>query len=520
MSAFRRTLPERADLDQQRKLAKELLAAFRRGDPEAGARVRAELPDKQRIVLADAQLVLAREYGFTSWSALKQRIESHAIETLPVAERFKRAVNDGDAVALRRLMPFRAELRGVVNEPSFSFDSPALVAVSGRGDVDLVDALLALGADPNRRSAWWAGGFHPLYGAFDGVADRLLEAGAVPDACAAAHLDRPELLRELLAADPSRVHERGGDGQTPLHFARSRVVVDLLLAAGADINATDVDHRSTPAQWMIGDADEPTKSRIELARYLVERGATADIFLCAALGLTSEARALLERNPSLLALRTGQGDYGERPPSSYHIYLWTIGSNLTPLQTASRFRQRETLEVMRRFASPEQRLLLACHEGNAAEATAIVRAHPGIVERLAGADRRALTDEAWMANAPAVELMMELGFDPAVASDSGPKGGTALHCAAWEGSVDCVAAILRWPAGKALVGQRDPTYHGTPLNWCSHGSTNCGNPRADHAEVARLLIAAGARPDPEMTGGSDAVQAAIDAALDASGSSS
>jgi ankyrin repeat protein len=314
----------------------------------------------------------------------------------------------------------------------------------------------------------------------------------------------------MLAADPSRVNERGGDGQTPLHFARSRAAVDLLLHAGADPDARDVDHRSTPAQWMLGDADDPDKSRLAIAKYLVERGASADIFLAAAIGDTARARALLDANPALLQLRTGQGEYGERPPSSFHIYLWTIGSNFTPLQTASQFHQPETLDAMRPYASAEQRLLLACHEGNRDEALAIVDAHPGIIDRLSGADRRALTDEAWSANAPAVELMMELGFDPSVPSVSGPTGGTALHCAAWEGSVDCVSAILRYPRGRVLVHTQDSTYHGTPLNWCDHGSLNCGNPRADHAEVARLLLAAGARV-PEMFEASDAVAAVLNA---------
>jgi ankyrin repeat protein len=58
-------------------------------------------------------------------------------------------------------------------------------------------------------------------------------------------------LRAILPQDPSRVHERGGDGQTPLHFARSRAVIDLLLDAGADLDARDLDHRATPAQWML-----------------------------------------------------------------------------------------------------------------------------------------------------------------------------------------------------------------------------------------------------------------------------
>ena len=45
-SAFRRTLPARPDLEQQKTLAKELLRAYRAGDRDAIARMRAELPDK------------------------------------------------------------------------------------------------------------------------------------------------------------------------------------------------------------------------------------------------------------------------------------------------------------------------------------------------------------------------------------------------------------------------------------------------------------------------------------------
>jgi hypothetical protein len=150
----------------------------------------------------------------------------------------------------------------------------------------------------------------------------------VPDACAAANLDRPDLLRAMLAEEPSRVHERGGDGQTPLHFARSRQVADLLLDAGADVDARDVDHRSTPAQWMIGDgAGSP---RWELARHLVERGASVDIFLAAALGLTDRVRTMLEADPSLLQLHTSTGVYAAPSASAQHIYEWTIGAHYSP----------------------------------------------------------------------------------------------------------------------------------------------------------------------------------------------
>jgi ankyrin repeat protein len=506
-SAFSRTLPPHPRLDQQRKLAKELLAGFRDSQPDAVARVRAALPDKQRIALGDAQFVVAREYGFASWAALKAHIEEREAERAPPLERFKRDVENGDAKALRRLLERYPEVKQAINATIFSFGAPALNAAS---DVEVVDVLLEFGADPNKKSDWWAGGFHPLHGAAPQKASRLLAAGAIPDACGAASIDRVDLLARLLADDPARVHERGGDGQTPLHFAHSRAVVDMLLAAGADIDARDVDHRATAAEWMLG-ADWGTPRR-DLARYLVERGAHADIFLVAALGLTDRARMMLERDASLLGLRTSQGEYAEKAPSSYHIYQWTIGPNLTPLQVASKFRQRDTLDVMRGFAPPIQRLLLACHEGNRSEALAIVREHPGIVERLDAADRRALTDEAWSANAPAVELMLELGFDPSAPSITGPTGGNALHCAAWEGSTACVAAILKYEAGRALLEVRETTYGGTPLSWCCHGSRNCGNPSADHAGVARLLIAAGAQVGPELEGCSEAMQAVLESA--------
>ena len=406
-------------------------------------------------------------------------------------ERFKRAIHERDASALRRVLEESAEARAAINEPMFGFDSPALLSIVGDGDLAMVDTLIEFGADPNRRSSWWAGGFHPLHAADGAVAERLIAAGSQPDACAAARLDRLELLAKLLKEDPARVHERGGDGQTPLHFARSRAVVDLLLAAGADPDARDIDHRSTAAEWMIGDMNSRS-SRNDLAKYLVERGASADIFLAAALGLTEQARKLLETDPKLLNLRTSQGDYAEKPPSSFHIYQWTLGPDLSPLQVAADRGHNDTLAAMEVFATPAERLLLACHLGKQDQARAIVRDTPGIVPELGPVERRALAAEAGATNVPAVEIMLELGFDPAIERLS---AGNALHCAAWEGSVACVSAILAHPSGRAIIDSRDSAYGGTPLSWCCHGSRNCGTPRADHAGVARLLIVSGATAD-------------------------
>jgi hypothetical protein len=73
-----RRLPVRPDLDQLRHQAKDLLRAFRSGDPEAAAefaRHHPGAPERNAAKLADAQLVLARSYQAPSWPRLVQACE-------------------------------------------------------------------------------------------------------------------------------------------------------------------------------------------------------------------------------------------------------------------------------------------------------------------------------------------------------------------------------------------------------------------------------------------------------------
>ena len=390
------------------------------------------------------------------------------------------AMQRGDAAAVRTLFSQHAEFRPFINAPVFAFNAPAIVAHAN--NLAMVEVLLEFGADPNVRSAWWAGPFHALHVATGAAAARLLAAGAIPDACAAAHLDDAALLEAMIAANPACVSERGGDGQTPLHFARSRGVIDLLLSAGADIDARDVDHRAAPAEWMLDRSRNA--GRYALAQYLVERGAHADIFMTAALGLTDRARDLLQGNAALLDEQTSRGAYGEMPPSSFHMYFWTIGSNRSPLEVAAQFGHAETLAAMLPFATPVHRLRAACRRTDVEAARAVVREHPGLVASLSAQDQRAITDAAWDGDAPAVALMLELGFDPAT---PGHDSGTALHCASWQGSAATVAVLLSAPQGRALLTVRDAHHNDMPLGWCRHGATH--GPRGGaHAAVETLLL--------------------------------
>ncbi|RYF76283.1 MAG: hypothetical protein EOO29_22915, partial [Comamonadaceae bacterium] len=71
-------IPPRPDLGHVKKQAKDLLAGYRRGEPEALARFRNALPSAAGLGdaaiaalclrLHDAQSCLAREHGFASWA--------------------------------------------------------------------------------------------------------------------------------------------------------------------------------------------------------------------------------------------------------------------------------------------------------------------------------------------------------------------------------------------------------------------------------------------------------------------
>src|SRR3954453_17937606 len=72
-----RAFREHTDLDQLKRQAKELLEAFRAGDAAAVTEVSAHLrgADPATFALHDAQLVLARAYGFASWPRLKAYVD-------------------------------------------------------------------------------------------------------------------------------------------------------------------------------------------------------------------------------------------------------------------------------------------------------------------------------------------------------------------------------------------------------------------------------------------------------------
>jgi ankyrin repeat protein len=189
----------------------------------------------------------------------------------------------------------------------------ALIQAVNGGDRAIVDLLLDAGADIDQRSDWWAGSFGVLDDGSDDMAAYLLERGATLTPHAAARLGMIDALREMIVAGPDSVHQRGGDGQFPLHFSRTAEIADLLLERGARIDARDVDHESTAAQWL-------ALSRPFVASHLMDRGCATDPFLAAATGRVDmlDPATILARVSRALFRTTGER-------AAEHIYFYTIG---------------------------------------------------------------------------------------------------------------------------------------------------------------------------------------------------
>jgi hypothetical protein len=118
MSALR-PLPPNPSLEFERKEAKALLRRLRAGDPDALARARAQHPRigasaSDRSRLADAQLVIAREYGFASWPRLVRWFEAVDRQRYTHRPPFERA--DYEAMA-RALLAGHRERRVTAGRP-------------------------------------------------------------------------------------------------------------------------------------------------------------------------------------------------------------------------------------------------------------------------------------------------------------------------------------------------------------------------------------------------------------------
>jgi ankyrin repeat protein len=263
-----RSLPVRPNLHQLKIQANELRRQHREGKKSAAARISANLQSMTgkpagevlavRLSVADAQAIIAREYGFRNWARLKQHVETASrvarFKSHPRFDDAVAAMDRGDLEGLRKLLedePALIRARTNLDPPYHYFTGATLLhhiagnpsrgRLSGelgpmpKNSVDIARLLLDQGSDVNASTLGRNGGTTmgllvtskqasdanlsgPLmallleYGARLDIeradaldqslanhapraAEKIIELGAKPDVLAAAALGRMDLLR-------------------------------------------------------------------------------------------------------------------------------------------------------------------------------------------------------------------------------------------------------------------------------------------------------------------------------------
>ncbi len=485
-------LPDRPSLEHLKNEAKTLQRRVRARSAGAIALVREFHPefgpagqDDPRLAAfsrSDAQLVVARRYGFASWPRLR--------EYLDVREQYSRYPDDEAAAAgAASAEPLADSFLRLACLNYAGFDSGRLTqagrllaehpeiatasiwASAAAGEYEHVSALLA--GDPGLVSRQggpfrWEPLLYAAYSRVPGpaagrstleVARRLLAAGADPNAGYLWH-GLPCPFTALTGAFGR------GEGAPPAH-PQAVELAKLLLDAGADPNDAQALYNcglqsppeddwylrlllryglgkrvSGPWQARLGNA---LPSPAELLDQELRKAASDDT--------PDRARLLLAHGADPASYGTGDPSDGDR--NSWEIATFTGHADvLAALSEAAEPPEPDPLHVFlgacMRGDEPAVRQMLAADEGLTAAAIAMA---PDVIVRAAEEHRPA-----------AVRLLARLGFKVNRRRRYGAPC-TALHEAAWSGDMEMIRLLVELGANPRI---RDRMYDGTPAGWARY----------------------------------------------------
>jgi hypothetical protein len=308
-------LPSRPNLDHYRKIAKDLQHACRSQEPAAigdwtrrlaateqeaaaiqrrwGNFIRAR---KQKCLLTDAQLFVAREHGFASWPRFASHIDGLRTANSPVAT-FEAAVDAivaGDAHTLKALLRKHPELGRARSTRDHRSTLLHYVSANGVEDfrqktppniVEITRILLDAGADVNAESDAYGGGCTAI--GLVGTSIHPEEAG-VQIALLETLMDRGAWIEKPGVAGNQHTAVTGclanGQPEAARFFAERGARLDLEAAAGIgrlDVVRTFFDARgklkreTTRAQLESGFLYACGYGHADVVRFLLGHGASA-----------------------------------------------------------------------------------------------------------------------------------------------------------------------------------------------------------------------------------------------------
>ncbi len=490
-------LPSSPSFERLRKQAKELRNAVRAGDVHARAVVRQFHPRADRalarFLLADAQLVTARSYGFASWARLKRHLfdiepviwnpppapdpQSHADVFLHLACLTYLDWRPSNVEQARRMLGERAELaaaniytaaavgdvqtvrRMIEADPTLGRAKggplrwePLLYACysrfeeDGGGSLAVARLLLSRGADPNAGFLFDAHyAFTALTGAFgrgedwhnqpphpacDALARALLEAGADPN-------------------DSQALYNR--------HFHDDDAHLELLFAYGLG-----TDKGGPWLTRLTGENASPSTMLVQQLSWAAAHGFRQRVVLLLDHGVDVDGRSpRTNRTAYEEALRAGHASVAE-----YLLERGAAKVELDPLET---------------FA-------LACIEGRRAEVLERLARDSTLLERLGHHGRVDMLHRAADGRRyDGIRLMVDLGVDINGMVPGTGLDRSVLHNAAGWGGLELVRILVDLGADPNL---RDPTFHAKAIGWALH------NNQHEVAEYLRSRTAA----DPDKPG--------------------
>ena len=329
-------LPDQPSLEWLRKQAKTRLAELRRQNPDAK--------------LAEAQFEIAKQYGFSSWRAIKAHLDALTLEGQIIeaarqghVERLAKLLDDHPDKLDLKVPPYDASLLFPAAE-SGNIDAVALLLARGldvnyrekgdntyvmhgaaaQGNLEMVRTLADAGGDVIGEGDDHAGGVIGWASCWEGcdddahraVVEFLISRGARHHVFSAVALDLGDEVRRIVAADPSALNQRQSrneNNRTPLHFAVDRnraAMVELLLTLGADPLAIDGSGMPVAVYAADREIDLPVMRRIhQLTLGEIDSAARGrrplnasglDLVAAAALRAWETASALVAANPKLI----------------------------------------------------------------------------------------------------------------------------------------------------------------------------------------------------------------------------
>jgi RNA polymerase sigma factor (sigma-70 family) len=297
-----------------------------------------EYPLKEISAFLEVPLGTVKTRLYTARQQLKQRILTLMQEELfnqrpsrndaftQKVIQFFRATAEGNVEQVQTLLTEDAALAratGLVESPLWQSETSALHLAVMHGRKDIIDLLLAHGADINEKDKKW--GFTALHHAIDlaafltdyaelGMVEFLLSRGAHKDIFAHLWLNDLEGVENFLAGDPAAVNAIGPNSGTPLCHVFDLPMARLLLEHGADMffPLDSAWGKTTPLRWVA--------SRPAVFRFLLDyAGVPLDIFLWCVLGETDQVAAQIVADPALVHARTGPDHVLEPDLTALHL---------------------------------------------------------------------------------------------------------------------------------------------------------------------------------------------------------